>query len=90
MLFRTAIGLLAAVAATAAAAVEADYYPYPFPHRHDEGWETRYTATGVEDVAKAAATALTSSPTSQVKGKAFDRFVIIYFENQNYDKAFDN
>ncbi|KGQ04061.1 putative acid phosphatase [Beauveria bassiana D1-5] len=25
--------------------------------------------------------------TSNVKGKAFDRFVVIYFENQNYEKA---
>ena len=51
------------------------------------GWETRYTATGTKDVAAAAATAKTSSPTSHVKGKAFDRLAIIYFENQNYDKA---
>lgn len=50
-------------------------------------WETRYTATGVQDVAAAAATAKTSSPTSNVPGKAFDRLVIIYFENQNYDKS---
>lgn len=53
----------------------------------DAGWETRYTATGVQDVAKAAATAKTSSPTSNVPGKAFDRLVIVYFENQNYDKS---
>lgn len=26
--------------------------------------------------------------TSDVKGKAFDRFVVIYFENQNYEKAY--
>lgn len=32
----------------------------------------------------AAATVATSS----VKGSAFDRFVVIYFENQNYAKAF--
>lgn len=25
--------------------------------------------------------------TSNVKGKAFDRFVVVYFENQNYEKA---
>ncbi len=50
-------------------------------------WETRYTATGVQDVAAAAATAKSSSPTSNVPGKAFDRLVIIYFENQNYDKS---
>ncbi|POR30868.1 Putative acid phosphatase [Tolypocladium paradoxum] len=51
-------------------------------------WETQYTATGAADVAKAAATAKTSSPTSCVKGKAFDRLAIIYFENQNYAKSY--
>lgn len=50
-------------------------------------WETKYTATGVADVAAAAATAKTSSPTSHVPGKAFDRLVIVYFENQDYDKS---
>ncbi|KAK9438857.1 acid phosphatase [Metarhizium brunneum] len=58
------------------------------PCKSQDGWETRYTATGTADVAKAAATAKTSSPTSHVKGKAFDRLAIIYFENQNYDKSF--
>lgn len=58
------------------------------PGKHDEGWETRYTATGTRDVAKAAATAKTTSPTSKVEGKAFDRLAIVYFENENYDKAF--
>ncbi|PHH68045.1 hypothetical protein CDD82_888 [Ophiocordyceps australis] len=52
-----------------------------------EGWETRYTATKPEDVARAAATAKTTSPTSKVKGKAFDRFVTIWFENQNFEKC---
>ncbi|KAK3180333.1 hypothetical protein K4F52_008304 [Lecanicillium sp. MT-2017a] len=51
------------------------------------GFETMYTATGTAEVAKAAATAKTSSPTSNVKGKAFDRLAIVYFENQNYDKS---
>lgn len=50
-------------------------------------WETAYTATAASDVAAAAATAKTSSPTSKVKGKAFDRVVYIWFENENYDKA---
>ncbi|EFY85134.1 hypothetical protein J3459_003942 [Metarhizium acridum] len=58
------------------------------PCKSQDGWETSYTATGTADVAKAAATAKTSSPTSHVKGKAFDRLAIIYFENQNYDKSF--
>lgn len=47
----------------------------------------QYTATGTADVAKAAATAKTNSPTSHVKGKAFDRFVVIWLENTDYDKA---
>ena len=50
-------------------------------------WETAYTATAASDVAAAAATAKTSSPTSKVKGKAFDRVAFIWFENENYDKA---
>jgi len=49
--------------------------------------QTQYTATGVEDVAKAAATAKTLSPTSDVKGKAFDRLAIIWLENTDYDLA---
>ncbi|KAF9880653.1 phosphoesterase [Colletotrichum karsti] len=51
------------------------------------GWETAYTATGTAAVAAAAATAKTSSPTSKVKGKAFDRFVVIWNENTDYEKA---
>lgn len=51
------------------------------------GWETRYTATATAQVAAAAATAKTSSPVSNVKGKVFDRIAIIYFENENYAKA---
>ena len=35
----------------------------------------------------AAATALTLSPTSHVKGKAFDRFVIIFLENTDNTTA---
>ncbi len=66
--------------AAGAAMVSADGTCHP-------GFETMYTATGTADVAKAAATALTSSPTSNVKGKAFDRIAIVYFENQNYDKS---
>ncbi|TWU77153.1 hypothetical protein ED733_008431 [Metarhizium rileyi] len=58
------------------------------PCQAGDDWETRYTATGTAEVARAAATAKTTSPTSNVKGKAFDRFAIIYFENQNYEKSF--
>lgn len=51
------------------------------------GAENKYTATATDAVYAAQATAKTSSPTSNVKGKAFDRIAIIYFENQNYDKS---
>lgn len=51
------------------------------------GAENKYTATGVQDVLAAQATAKTTSPTSNVKGKAFDRIAHIWFENQNYDKS---
>ncbi|MCJ1470779.1 hypothetical protein MMC07_009426 [Pseudocyphellaria aurata] len=45
------------------------------------------TLTSPVDVARAAATARTNSPTSSVKGKAFDRIAIIWLENTDYDKA---
>ncbi len=49
--------------------------------------ETMYTATAAGAVAAARATALTLSPTSQVRGKTFDRFVQIFLENQDFDIA---
>jgi len=39
--------------------------------------QTQYTSTAAAAVAKARATALTESPTSNVAGKTFDRFVAI-------------
>lgn len=51
------------------------------------GPETLYTATAASSIAQAAATALTLSPTSNVKGKTFDRFVQIFLENQDYSIA---
>jgi hypothetical protein len=39
--------------------------------------QTQYTSTGTAAVAKARATALTESPTSNIAGKTFDRFVAI-------------
>ena len=45
------------------------------------------TATDAADVYAAQATAVTLSPTSNVKGKAFDRYVSIWFENTDYDMA---
>jgi acid phosphatase len=48
---------------------------------------TQYTATGTAAVDAARATAKTRSPTSNVKGKAFDRLAIIWLENTDYDLA---
>lgn len=77
MLPTTTFGLLALGMGTAASAGMVK-----------RGWENSYTATATKSVAKAAATAKTSSPTSHVKGKAFDRIAIFYFENTNFDKAY--
>lgn len=49
--------------------------------------QTQYTSTASSAVAKAAATALTLSPTSNVIGNTFDRFVQIFLENTDYSKA---
>jgi len=45
------------------------------------------TATNAAAVAKAQATSRTLSPVSHVKGRAFDRFVVIWLENTDYAKA---
>jgi acid phosphatase len=45
------------------------------------------TATDAADVYAAQATAKSSSPNSKVKGRAFDRFVTIWFENTDYAAA---
>ncbi|KAI0155344.1 phosphoesterase family-domain-containing protein [Xylariaceae sp. FL1272] len=47
-----------------------------------------YTATATASIEAARATALTLSPTSDVKGKSFDRFVTIFLENQDFDIAY--
>ncbi|KAH7386283.1 phosphoesterase family-domain-containing protein [Cadophora sp. MPI-SDFR-AT-0126] len=49
--------------------------------------QTQYTATAAAEVEKAEATALTLSPTSNVVGKTFDRFVTIWCENTDYSMA---
>lgn len=45
------------------------------------------TATDAADVYAAQATAKSESPVSKVPGKAFDRYVSIWFENTDYDMA---
>lgn len=47
----------------------------------------KYTASQVASVDAAQATARTTHKTSNVKGKAFDRFITIWFENTDYGKA---
>ena len=54
------------------------------------GVAAQNTLTATSDVAKAAATAKTESPTSHVKGKSFDRFVIIWLENTDYNDALND
>ena len=49
--------------------------------------QTQYTATSTKDVYAAQATAKTLSPTSNVKGKVFDRLAIIWLENTDYELA---
>jgi hypothetical protein len=49
--------------------------------------QTQYTSTAASAVAKARATALTLSPTSNVVGKTFNRFVTIWLENTDYSLA---
>ncbi|KAJ2985251.1 hypothetical protein NUW58_g5638 [Xylaria curta] len=48
---------------------------------------TMYTATASASIEAARATALTLSPTSNVKGRTFDRFVQIFLENEDYTIA---
>ena len=48
------------------------------------------TATATSDITAAQATAKTDSQTSNVKGKAFDRFVVIWLENTDYASAFND
>ena len=49
--------------------------------------QLQYTSTATKAVAQAAATALTLSPTSNVAGLTFNRFVQIFLENQDYSAA---
>lgn len=63
-----------AVAAIALAGTSAAQYSYN-------------TATSTAAVEAAAATARTDSPTSNVCGKAFDRFVTIWLENTDFTAA---
>lgn len=52
-----------------------------------QAFAANYTSTSPADVAAARDSALTLSPTSKVHGKAFDRFVTIWLENTDFDKA---
>ncbi len=52
--------------------------------------QTQYTSTAAAAVAAARATALTLSPTSNVAGTKFERYVQIFLENTDYSKAIAN
>ncbi|KAK3321280.1 phosphoesterase family-domain-containing protein [Cercophora scortea] len=52
--------------------------------------QLQYTSTATSAVAAARATALTLSPTSNVSGHTFDRYVQIFLENTDYSKAIAN
>lgn len=56
------------------------------------GADTRVsnTATGTNAIERARETARTESPTSNVKGKSFDRIIQIYLETTYYDEAIAN
>ncbi|KFY72412.1 hypothetical protein V499_07458 [Pseudogymnoascus sp. VKM F-103] len=75
MRFSTGI-YTAALVAVAAAAPKSSSTPAANP-----------TATDPAAVYAAQATAKTESPTSHVKGKVFDRFVTIWFENTDFQSA---
>lgn len=49
--------------------------------------QTTFTATAAADVARAAATARTESPVSNVKGKSFDRILTIYLETTAFNNT---
>lgn len=49
--------------------------------------QVQYTSTGTAAVAKAKATAKTESPTSNVPGQIFNRFITIWCENTDYSMA---
>ncbi|KAK4449045.1 phosphoesterase family-domain-containing protein [Podospora aff. communis PSN243] len=52
--------------------------------------QLQYTSTASSAVAAARATALTLSPTSNVPGNKFERYVQIFLENTDYSKAIAN
>jgi hypothetical protein len=58
-------------------------------HKEVTGGDIDITIDGltISTVEAKAATALTLSPTSNVKGKKFDRFVTIWLENQDFEIA---
>lgn len=75
-------GLLAAASFAAAAPASASS-----GGSSGDSTSVTHTATATSDIAAAAATAKTESPTSNVKGKAFDRILQIYLETTAYENA---
>jgi hypothetical protein len=81
---RVTVSIVAAALVGLAAASPAKHHS---PSHSSSSTGIPNTATGTADIAAARATAKTSSPTSHVRGKVFDRFVIIWNENTDFDKA---
>lgn len=72
--------LLATLAVLSGASAQSAPLPYL-------GTTAKNTATGTAAIEAARATAKTLSPTSNVKGKTFDRFVTVWLENTDFDMA---
>lgn len=52
------------------------------------GWEISYMVIGIVEVVVVVVIVKISSFIFKVKGKVFDCIVIVYFENENYEKVF--
>ena len=61
--------------------------PWHYPNKTTRVPSVTHTSTASSDIAAAAATALTESSTSRVRGKAFDRIMMIYLETTAYENA---
>ncbi|KAF2737789.1 hypothetical protein EJ04DRAFT_590472 [Polyplosphaeria fusca] len=76
------LNLMAAASSTLALAA-----PRVIPRQGEPAPSVTHTSTASSDVSAAAATALTESTTSHVKGKAFDRIMMVYLETTAYQNA---
>jgi hypothetical protein len=81
------IGVVTATGGLANAALSPNFNRWaPYPYQSAlPAVQAQLTATATSDVAAAAATAKTESPVSNIRGKAFDRFMTIFLEVNGYD-----